>query len=100
GARSEAERLLVKLLKDAGLTGWKTNYPVAGYKVDVGFVRKRVAIEVDGWAFHTDADAFQIDRKRQNAILLSGWKVLRFTWLDLTEYPQRVIAEIAAAVGR
>lgn len=100
GARSEAERLLVKLLKDAGLTGWKTNHPVAGYKVDVGFVRERVAIEVDGWAFHSDSEAFQVDRKRQNAILLSGWKVLRFTWLDLTEYPQRVIAEIAAAVGR
>lgn len=100
GARSEAERLVVRLLKDAGFTGWKTNYPVAGYKVDVGFVREHVAIEVDGWAFHTDADAFQIDRKRQNAILLSGWTVLRFTWLDLTEFPQRVIAEIAAAVGR
>ena len=37
GARSEAERLLVKLLRDAGIRGWKTNYPVGGYKVDVGF---------------------------------------------------------------
>ena len=100
GARSEAERLLVKLLKEAGFTGWKANYPVAGYKVDVGFVREHVAIEVDGWAFHSDPHDFQIDRKRQNAIALSGWQVLRFTWLDLTEYPQRVIAEIRAAIGQ
>ncbi|KUI05954.1 type IV toxin-antitoxin system AbiEi family antitoxin domain-containing protein [Mycobacterium sp. IS-3022] len=100
GARSEAERLLVKLLRDAGLTGWKTNYPVGGYQVDVGFDAPKVAIEVDGWAFHHDPDAFQIDRKRQNAISLLGWKVLRFTWLDLTEYPQRVLAEIAAATGQ
>ena len=98
GARSEAERLLVKLLKDAGFTGWKANYPVAGFKVDVGFPARRVALEVDGWAFHSDPDAFQVDRKRQNAISLSGWQVLRFTWLDLTEYPQRVIAEIGAAI--
>lgn len=100
GARSEAERILVKLLKDAGFTGWRTNYPVGGYRVDVAFVCEKVAIEADGWAFHTDSEVFQIDRKRQNAIALLGWKVLRFTWLDLTEYPKRVIAEIAAATGQ
>lgn len=98
GARSEAERILVKLLQDAGFTGWTTNYPVGGYKVDVGFVNEKVALEVDGWAFHSDQEVFQIDRKRQNAIALLGWTVLRFTWLDLTEYPQRVIAEIARAL--
>lgn len=27
-----------------------------------------------------------------------GWLPLRFTWLDLTEYPQRVIAEIRFAI--
>lgn len=100
GARSQAERLLLKLLRAAGLTGWKTNYPVAGYKVDVAFVEARVAIEVDGWAFHTDSEVFQIDRERQNAIALAGWNVLRFTWLDLTEYPDRVIATIRRATGQ
>ena len=53
----------------------RTNYPIGGYKVDVAFPKQKVAIEVDGY----------------------GWKVLRFTWLDLTEHPQRVTAEIAAA---
>ncbi|MCT7661307.1 type IV toxin-antitoxin system AbiEi family antitoxin domain-containing protein [Mycobacterium deserti] len=98
-ARSVAERLLVKLLRAAGITGWKANHPVAGYHVDVGFPEVKIAIETDGWAFHSDADAFQIDRKRQNAIALSGWQVLRFTWLDLTEYPERVIAEIRRAIS-
>jgi very-short-patch-repair endonuclease len=99
GARSEAERLLVKLLRDNGITGWKTNYPVGRYKVDVGFPKAKVAIEVDGWAFHSSQQDFQIDRERQNYISLLGWKVLRFTWLDLTVYPQRVIAEIRQAIG-
>lgn len=94
GARSEAERLLVRLLKDAGIAGWKTNYPVSGYKVDVAFPDAKVAIEVDGWAFHSDSETFVKDRQRQNAIALLGWQVLRFTWLDLAEYPDRVIAEI------
>jgi very-short-patch-repair endonuclease len=98
GARSEAERLLVKLLRNAGITGWRANYPVGGYKVDVGFPKQKVAIEVDGWAFHSGPEVFVGDRNRQNAIALLGWKVLRFTWLDLTEYPQRVIAEIKQAI--
>jgi very-short-patch-repair endonuclease len=100
GARSEAERLLVNLWREAGITGWKANCPVGGYKVDVGFPKQKVAIEVDGWAFHSDPEVFAKDRRRQNAIALLGWQVLRFTWLDLTEYPQRVVAEIKFAVGQ
>ncbi len=100
GTRSVAERLLVRLLRQAGFTGWKTNHPVGGYQVDVVFVVEKVAIEADGWAFHSDPDTFGRDRKRQNAIALLGYQVLRFTWLDLTEHPQRVIAEVAAATGQ
>lgn len=98
GARSAAERLLVKLLRDAGITGWRSNHPVGGYKVDVAFPAEQIAVETDGWAFHSDSDVFQVDRKRQNDISLLGWQVLRFTWLDLTEYPQRVIAVIRRAI--
>ena len=37
GARSEAERLLHQILRSANITGWKANYRVGGYRVDVGF---------------------------------------------------------------
>jgi len=99
GAQSQAERILIQLLRSAKITGWKANYPVAGYNVDVGFPKQKVAVEVDGFAFHSDSDDFHQDRRRQNAIALAGWQVLRFTWLDLTEYPDRVIAEILHAIS-
>jgi very-short-patch-repair endonuclease len=99
GARSEAERLLVKLLREAGIAGSRTNYPIGPYKVDVAFPGLQIVIEVDGWAFHSDQEVFQSDRKRQNYIALMGWQVLRFTWLDLVEYPQRVIAIIRSAIS-
>ena len=60
----------------------------------------KVACETDGWAFHSSQQEFQNDRERQNKIALLGWQVLRFTWLDLTEYPQRVLAEIRYAKAR
>ncbi|MDH6196090.1 very-short-patch-repair endonuclease [Mycobacterium frederiksbergense] len=98
GARSEAERLLIKLLREAGIRGWKANYRLSRYLIDVAFPAEKIAIETDGWAFHHDQDDFQKDRVKQNEIALLGWQVLRFTWLDLTEYPQRVIAEIRLAI--
>lgn len=91
---------MTKLLRGAGIKGWKTNYPIGGYKVDFAFPIEGVVIEVDGWAFHSDPEVFARDRKRQNAIALLGWQILRFTWLDLTEHPQRVIAEIARALSQ
>lgn len=98
GARSEAERLLIKLMRAAGITGWKANYRLGRYVIDVAFPADKLAIETDGWAFHHDQEVFQKDRVKQNEIALMGWQVLRFTWLDLTEYPQRVIAEIRLAI--
>jgi very-short-patch-repair endonuclease len=97
GARSEAERILIRLLQQAGITGWVANFPVGGYVVDVGFEVKQVACEVDGFAFHSEPEDFRNDRIRQNRLMLLGWQVLRFTWLDLTEQPERVIAEIRRA---
>lgn len=98
GARSAAERLLIRLLREAQITGWKANYRLSRYVIDVAFPTHKIAIETDGWAFHSDQEDFQHDRVRQNEIALMGWQVLRFTWLDLTEYPQRVIAEIRFAI--
>ncbi|MBN3510588.1 type IV toxin-antitoxin system AbiEi family antitoxin domain-containing protein [Mycolicibacterium nivoides] len=98
GARSEAERLLIKLLRGAQITGWKANYRLGRCVIDVAFPAHKLAIEADGWAFHSDQEVFQHDRVRQNEIALMGWQVLRFTWLDLTEYPQRVTAEIRFAI--
>ncbi|WP_099020647.1 type IV toxin-antitoxin system AbiEi family antitoxin domain-containing protein [Mycolicibacterium palauense] len=99
GARSHAERLLITLLRSAGITGWVANLAVGGYLVDVGFPDLKVALEVDGWAFHSDVADFQNDRTRQNTLSLLGWQVLRFTWWHLTERPDRVIAEIRRVIS-
>ena len=55
----------------------------------------RVAVEVDGWAWHSDVERFREDRRRQNALVLAGWTVLRFTWDDLMRRPETVVGQIA-----
>lgn len=104
GSQSDAERLLVRLLVEAGATGFQVNLPVRAqgrlFRIDVAFPEQRVAIEVDGRAFHSSAEQFQGDRTRQNLLIAAGWRVLRFTWEDLTRRPERVLAQIAELVNR
>jgi very-short-patch-repair endonuclease len=98
GTRSTAERLFANLLEQAGIDGWKANQRLAGYEVDFFFEASKLVVEVDGLAFHSDPDKFRRDRIKQNALILGGHQVLRFTWIDLTEYPDRVIAEVKRAI--
>jgi very-short-patch-repair endonuclease len=99
GAAAESERRLHQLLHAAGFRDWKPNYPVwfdgaLVAVVDLAIPSLRIAIEIDGMAYHVDPDRFQRDRSRQNDLVMLGWTVLRFTWADLTERPEEVIARI------
>jgi very-short-patch-repair endonuclease len=98
---SAAERLFHRLLREAGITGWRGNATLVidnkKYVVDVLFREHRLAIEIDGRLFHGDA-RFEIDRRRQNALVLSGWRVLRFTWRMLEQEPGWVLQVVERAL--
>jgi len=99
-AGSHAERLLIRLFREAGIGGWRTGYRVHSYLLDFAFPAEKLAIEVDGWAFHSDADRFQGDRTRQNTLINEGWRVLRFTWHDLTGRPDAVVTQVRHELDR
>lgn len=95
---SVAERLLVRMLRDAGARGFHCGFPAAGFLIDIAFPDAKVAVEVDGWAWHMDAVRAHADKRRQNALVRAGWTILRYTWHDLVERPRAVLTEIAAEV--
>ena len=99
-ADSAAERVLKRLLRRAGITGWQVGVPFGPYTIDLAFPEAKVAVEVDSWAWHVDADRFTGDRRKGNALVQAGWTVLRFTWHDLTRRPAECVAEIRAALAR
>jgi very-short-patch-repair endonuclease len=99
---SEAEREAHRLLRAAGIDGWRTNVPVvvgyARYYLDIAFPVQRLALEIDGRAFHSHQAAFERDRTRQNDLVLAGWTVLRFTWAMLEEHPDAFVAAVLQAL--
>ena len=100
---SEAERLAHRLLRSAGITGWRANRKVVieghVYYIDVAFPALKLAIEIDGRLHETNEDLFESDRWRQNALVLEGWMVLRFTWTMLVDNPEVVLHDIRRAMA-
>ncbi|MBL8931296.1 MAG: DUF559 domain-containing protein [Kineosporiaceae bacterium] len=100
GAVSPAERITHDLLTSAGITGWRAGARIVDGTgqiiavVDLLFEAERLIIEIDGYRAHAGRDAFVADRRRQNLMTALGYRVLRFTWDDLTRRPDVVIATI------
>ncbi len=105
GTQSVAERRMARLLRRRSISGWRANYEfrsrVDGRKsiIDFAWPEARVAIEVDGRAHHSATGRFEGDRSRQNAISLTHWTILRFTWHQITRTPDRVVREIRLALA-
>ena len=98
-AHSELERLAVRLLRAAGITGFVLNYRTVlpggrAVELDVAFVERRVALELDGWAYHAGPDAHRTDIRRANDIMAAGWTLRRFTWSDLLADPDGFVATV------
>ena len=63
-------------------------------RVDFLFRDERLVVETDGFAYHRDAASFQADRRRHNALLYAGFRVVRFSWSDVLNRPDYVIATV------
>lgn len=91
---SDAETLFVQLVRRGGLPDPLRQLPVVVRgrlaRLDFAWPVATLAAEVDGARFHGD-DALGRDLRRQNALVLAGWHILRFTWLDVARYQDQVL---------
>jgi very-short-patch-repair endonuclease len=98
--RSEAERRLKRIVKEAGIEPPVFNASLEGIHPDAYWPRLKVVVEVDGYPYHGHWAAFQRDRARDNRLVSAGFVVLRFTWHQLTQRPLYVVAEVARTLAR
>lgn len=104
GARSDFERRALPLLRRVRGARFQPNLQVVvgprTYVLDAADPGLRLAIEFDGFAYHSGRVEFDSDRSRQNDLLLAGWTVLRFTWRQVMGDPRDVLRQIQVAVDR
>ena len=97
--RSEAERLMLALIRDAGLPAPETNVNVAGHEVDMLWREHKLIVEIDGYAFHSMRRSFEQDRRRDQDLVAAGHRVTRVTWRQLTHDAIAVAVRLATALG-
>jgi very-short-patch-repair endonuclease len=66
-------------------------------RVDLAYERLRVGLEYDG-DHHREQETFRHDAARLNRLRLVGWTILRFTAADVLRFPERMVAQVHAAL--
>lgn len=103
-AESVLEARLIRLLRRARLPEPAKQHEVRERgrllaRVDLAYPDVRLAIEADGYRFHSGRVAWQRDLERRNALTSRGWRVIHVTWNDVTSNGDEIVAQIRRALG-
>lgn len=94
--RSELEERFLALCRSAALPRPECNawLLLGSATVEADFVwrRQRLVVETDGRIVHSTRQAFERDRKRDQGLMLAGWRVVRFPQRQVVHEPG-VVAE-------
>lgn len=101
---SALERKLARLIVSSPLPSPVRQHPVLEggreiYRIDFAYPEQMLAIEADGWTYHSDRISWSSDQVRTNILTVRGWRVLRFTHHDVTTRPAWIIESIASALS-
>jgi hypothetical protein len=98
---SPLERKGAELLLLASTTPPEFEYEIPwcpGKRFDAAYPHAQLAIEWDSQRWHLQASAFRRDRARDRAAIIHGWRVLRFTWEDVTQHADDVVTTVRTAL--
>lgn len=68
-------------------------------RVDFAWLKQRLIVEIDGYAYHSGMDTWLRDQRRQNKLTNAGWRVIRFGAVDVFEHPDDVMAAVRAGLA-
>lgn len=97
--RSDLEDAFLTLCDVAGLARPRVNERVVGLEVDFHWPLSRLAVEVDGFAFHRTRRAFERDRERDALLAAAGWVTQRFTHRQVIDRPDEVIRALRRSLS-
>jgi len=97
--RNELEEAFLAICRASGLAPDAVNAWIAfpdgsGAEADFLWRAPSLIVEVDGRDPHTTRRAFHSDRRRDQRLMLLGWRVARFTWRQVMYEPADVAATL------
>jgi very-short-patch-repair endonuclease len=99
-SRSELEEDFLALCARHRLPLPDTNVEIGRWEVDFVWREKRLVVETDSFTYHRGSVAFEDDHHRDLDLRQRGYTVLRFTDRQIDCEPDRVAADVAAALCR
>jgi very-short-patch-repair endonuclease len=97
---SKLEERFLELLTEAGLELPVTNRPAGGRRVDCRWVQQRLTVELDSYRYHSSRHAWEADRRREREARARGDEFRRYTWGDVFEEPELMLAELQRLLSR
>lgn len=97
--RSELERLFLGICRRHRLPQPEVNARLGSYEVDFLWRDRALVVETDGFRHHSDRAAFESDRVRDAAVQRFGFRVLRFTYRQVTHDRTSVVAALRDLLG-
>ena len=93
------DRRFLDLARKGRLPPPEANVRIGRYEIDFLWREARLAVEVDGFRFHSSQPAFERDRLRDAELLAQGYRVMRVTWRQMTREPEAVLVRLARLLG-
>ena len=97
GSRSVIESLARLTLKGAGFTVRAGVWVPRVGEVDL-LVDECVVVECDGFEYHSGRREYREDRRRDRELVAQGYVVLRFTYEEIMNAPEKVIDDVRRAL--
>jgi very-short-patch-repair endonuclease len=101
--RRELEKKLLRLFKRGGFRPEVNGHLViAGISMMPDFMWRdaRLIVEADSRRVHGTATAFEKDRQRDQRLAAAGWTVIRCTWHQVTNEPERLTQTLRTLLTR
>jgi len=103
---SELEEGLLSLVRAAGLPAPERQVYIVpddgepAIRVDFVWRAQRLVLETDGRKYHRTRQVFETDRRRDQRLMVAGWRVVRVTWRQVMDDPATIARLVAGLLAQ
>ena len=97
---SKLESSFIAAVRRAGLPLPESNCRVDGRYVDCRWPKHHLTVELDSYRYHRTRHVWELDRQREREARARGDEFRRYTWFDVDEEPEPMLADLRVPLDR